>query len=198
MEALLWSMSRSGWRWGRSGGLYSGITPADLSLMAKRNNGRFPADHFVSVLRFGSGGPVHGTSDMPFWRPLFRSLDSPPHENKVQLRIRNLSKVCRILTTKVALADTDIFKTPSGNPPAGWRPGENANTWRRSLLKRRLRFYRGPTKGRKCGDRTREPSETCFLLPRNLFRSQLSRLPKPRHRVISGRIRIVGVIACGC
>ena len=30
--------------------------PADLSLMAKRNNGKFPAEHFAAVLRFGSGG----------------------------------------------------------------------------------------------------------------------------------------------
>jgi mono/diheme cytochrome c family protein len=74
--------------------------PADLSLMAKRNNGKFPADHFVSVLRFGSGGPIHGTSDMPFWGPLFRSLDSPPQENKVQLRIRNLSKFVESLQQK--------------------------------------------------------------------------------------------------
>jgi mono/diheme cytochrome c family protein len=66
--------------------------PADLSLLAKRNNGKFPADHFAYVLRFGIGGPVHGTSDMPFWGPLFRS-----HTDR---RIRNLSAFVESLQQK--------------------------------------------------------------------------------------------------
>jgi mono/diheme cytochrome c family protein len=66
--------------------------PADLSLMAKRNNGKFPAEHFASVLRVGIGGPVHGTSDMPFWGPLFRS-----HTDR---RIRNLSAFVESLQQK--------------------------------------------------------------------------------------------------
>ena len=66
--------------------------PADLSLMAKRNNGKFPAEHFASVLRSGIGGPVHGTSDMPFWGPLFRS-----HADR---RIRDLSAFVESLQQK--------------------------------------------------------------------------------------------------
>ena len=62
--------------------------PADLSLMAKRNNGKFPAERFASVLRFGSGGHGHGTSDMPIWGPLFRSQS----KDLVELRIHNLSE----------------------------------------------------------------------------------------------------------
>jgi hypothetical protein len=61
--------------------------PADLSLMAKRNNGKFPAEHFASVLQFGTESHAHGTSDMPIWGPLFRSQN----KDLVQLRIYNLS-----------------------------------------------------------------------------------------------------------
>jgi len=62
--------------------------PADLSLMAKRNNGKFPEDHFASVLQFGTGSHAHGTSDMPIWGPLFRSQN----KDLVGIRIHNLSE----------------------------------------------------------------------------------------------------------
>jgi len=75
--------------------------PQDLTLMAKRNNGKFPSDHFASVLRFGSAGHVHGTSDMPLWGPLFRSLHPEPgSENLVELRIHNLSEYVKSLQQK--------------------------------------------------------------------------------------------------
>ena len=70
--------------------------PADLTLMAKRNNGKFPADHFKSVLRLGSGGRAHGTSDMPVWGSLFR----PREEPLVELRIGNLTKYVESLQQK--------------------------------------------------------------------------------------------------
>jgi mono/diheme cytochrome c family protein len=70
--------------------------PQNLSLMAKRNNGKFPAEHFAAVLRFGDGGHEHGTSDMPLWGPLFRSLDSQ-QETRVKLRIYNLSEYVKSL-----------------------------------------------------------------------------------------------------
>jgi len=75
--------------------------PQDLSLMAKRNNGKFPVDRFASVLRFGDGGHEHGTSDMPFWGPLFRSLHpGPGSENLAELRIHNLSEFVESLQQK--------------------------------------------------------------------------------------------------
>ena len=60
--------------------------PADLTMLAKNNNGKFPADHFEAVLRFGAAGHAHGTSDMPVWGPLF----SAQNKSLVQLRISNL------------------------------------------------------------------------------------------------------------
>jgi len=61
--------------------------PPDLTMLAKPNNGKFPAGHFASVLRFGEGTHPHGTSDMPIWGPLFRSQN----KDLVELRIHNLS-----------------------------------------------------------------------------------------------------------
>jgi mono/diheme cytochrome c family protein len=47
--------------------------PPDLTTMAKRNHGKFPAQDFVAVLNFGTKSHAHGTVDMPLWGDLFRS-----------------------------------------------------------------------------------------------------------------------------
>lgn len=66
------------------------IPPADLTQLAKKNGGKFPMDHVMTVLRTGSASTAHGSSDMPIWGPLFRSLD-PTVSVVVDQRIRNLS-----------------------------------------------------------------------------------------------------------
>jgi mono/diheme cytochrome c family protein len=73
--------------------------PPDLSLLAKRNNGEFPADRFRSVLCFGGGGHAHGTSDMPIWGPLFRSQEEVTlfPQGAAELRIHNLSEFVKSL-----------------------------------------------------------------------------------------------------
>ena len=63
--------------------------PADLTLLAKNNHGEFPADHIWAILQFGAKAPAHGSSDMPVWGRLFRSLD-PNDPGKVNQRIQNL------------------------------------------------------------------------------------------------------------
>jgi mono/diheme cytochrome c family protein len=60
--------------------------PQDLTTMAERNNGKFPADHFAALLRFGTESRAHGTSDMPIWGPLFTKHG----KDIVELRIANL------------------------------------------------------------------------------------------------------------
>jgi hypothetical protein len=74
-------------------------TPMDLSMMARRNNGKFPADRVASVLKFGSSGHEHGTSDMPLWGPLFRSLDKPLSGDP-GLRIHNVTEFVKSLQQK--------------------------------------------------------------------------------------------------
>ncbi len=62
--------------------------PANLSLLAKKNNGKFPADHIANILRSGVAG-AHGSTDMPVWGPLFSQV-SGRNDAVVQMRIANL------------------------------------------------------------------------------------------------------------
>jgi mono/diheme cytochrome c family protein len=62
--------------------------PADLSRLAQRNGGAFPAESVRAQLT-GKARPMpaHGTSDMPVWGPIFRYFES---DIRVQERIGNL------------------------------------------------------------------------------------------------------------
>jgi mono/diheme cytochrome c family protein len=62
--------------------------PANLTQLAKKNNGKFPGDHVANVLRKGVAG-AHGSSDMPVWGPLFSSV-SGRDDSIIQMRISNL------------------------------------------------------------------------------------------------------------
>ena len=62
--------------------------PANLTQLAKKNNGKFPADHVAEVLRSGVAG-AHGSTDMPVWGPLFAAV-SGGDQSVVQMRIANL------------------------------------------------------------------------------------------------------------
>lgn len=75
------------------------IAPADLTLLAKKNNGKFPSDHVMTVLRQGSPSASHGNTDMPVWGPLFKSLN-PSAPELVDQRIRNLSRYIESLQAK--------------------------------------------------------------------------------------------------
>ena len=63
--------------------------PADLTGLAKKDGGKYPAAHVASVMRGQATTPSHGSQDMPVWGPLFSSL-SPGHDAQVQQRITNL------------------------------------------------------------------------------------------------------------
>ena len=66
-------------------------SPADLTTLAKRSSdGSFPRDRVATLLKNGTGPSAHGSSDMPIWGPLFKSLD-PTHDIAVQQRIKNLN-----------------------------------------------------------------------------------------------------------
>jgi mono/diheme cytochrome c family protein len=73
--------------------------PADLTTLAKRPGGKFPADYVATVLRFGPGFSEHGSSEMPVWGPLFQYLDNR-NEAAVQQRIRNLCDYLQSLQQK--------------------------------------------------------------------------------------------------
>ena len=63
--------------------------PIDLTLLAKKDGGKYPAAHVAAVIRGQAGTPSHGSEDMPVWGPLFSSI-SQRHPAQVQLRVANL------------------------------------------------------------------------------------------------------------
>jgi mono/diheme cytochrome c family protein len=60
----------------------------DLTLMAKKKNGRFPDGDVFQVIKWGGGIVGHGSKEMPVWGTAFRTLDHD--EAEVNLRINSL------------------------------------------------------------------------------------------------------------
>lgn len=73
--------------------------PTDLTAMAQKNGGKYPAPHVAAVIRGQSTTPSHGSQDMPVWGPLFSSI-SQGHEGQVQQRITNLVSYIESLQAK--------------------------------------------------------------------------------------------------
>ena len=73
--------------------------PTDLTQLARKHDGKFPANSVASILKFGNGPASHGSADMPVWGPLFQSLDKY-HDSIVQQRISNLVSYIETLQEK--------------------------------------------------------------------------------------------------
>ena len=73
--------------------------PTDLTQLAKKHDGKYPANSVASVLKFGGGPGVHGSADMPVWGPLLQSLDKF-HDAVAQQRISNLVSYIESLQAK--------------------------------------------------------------------------------------------------
>jgi mono/diheme cytochrome c family protein len=63
--------------------------PTDLTGLAQKNGGKYPASHVAAVIKGQAMTPSHGSQDMPVWGPLFSGI-SQGHEGQVQQRITNL------------------------------------------------------------------------------------------------------------
>ena len=61
--------------------------PADLTQIAKRNGGKFPAAGVRMTISGETVVAAHGTRDMPMWGPLFHAVEGDP---TAVLRLRNL------------------------------------------------------------------------------------------------------------
>jgi mono/diheme cytochrome c family protein len=62
--------------------------PADLTLIARRNGGHFPAvrmEDYVTGNREPMAPPAHGSMDMPVWGPIFQALDPQDVLNRVRI-----------------------------------------------------------------------------------------------------------------
>jgi mono/diheme cytochrome c family protein len=69
------------------------VAPPDLTTLAEKNGGVFPADRVRTVLQFGVMTQAHGSAEMPVWGDLLRTLHSTsPNTNMVvNQRILNLT-----------------------------------------------------------------------------------------------------------
>jgi mono/diheme cytochrome c family protein len=69
------------------------VHPSDLTLLSQVNGGTFPANHVMTVLKFGVENRAHGTPDMPIWGDLMLTLHgtSPDNVTVVHQRIVNLT-----------------------------------------------------------------------------------------------------------
>jgi mono/diheme cytochrome c family protein len=62
--------------------------PADLTSLARRSGGAFPADQVRDfIVGTGRALPAHGTTEMPVWGPMFRAFES---DARARERIGNL------------------------------------------------------------------------------------------------------------
>jgi hypothetical protein len=75
--------------------------PTNLTMLAKNNNGKYPAERVYTVLKFGTSVPAHGNIQMPVWNTLFRSLNPMDDPGAVtQLRIHNLVEYIQSIQAK--------------------------------------------------------------------------------------------------
>ncbi len=73
--------------------------PPDLTVLAQKDGGKYPAAHVAAVIRGQADMASHGSKDMPVWGPLFSSI-SQGHESQVQQRIANLVDYIQTLQVK--------------------------------------------------------------------------------------------------
>jgi mono/diheme cytochrome c family protein len=76
------------------------LWPPDLTQLAKKNNGTYPAMHVSEVVdgEFGKAS-AHGSREMPIWGPVFRSM-AHGHSDNAQLRINSIVKYVESLQQK--------------------------------------------------------------------------------------------------
>jgi mono/diheme cytochrome c family protein len=87
------------------------VPPTDLTTLAERNKGTFPAARVEAVLKGTEklSTPAHGSSDMPVWGPIFQGLDTRAEVN--ESRISNLVKYIESIQAK-AKAEGPIRDSP--------------------------------------------------------------------------------------
>jgi mono/diheme cytochrome c family protein len=73
--------------------------PADLTQLARKNNGTFPEVHVINFITGEDVVAAHGSRDMPIWGDLFRSL-SPNAQEVSKLRVANLADYVKSLQAR--------------------------------------------------------------------------------------------------
>ena len=75
------------------------VPPTDLTTMATKNGGKYPAIKVAAIIRGEEVLAAHGTKEMPIWGALFWSM-SGGHEAEVQQRVTNLNQYIESLQKK--------------------------------------------------------------------------------------------------
>ena len=75
------------------------VVPADLTLLAKADNGKYPSMRVTAVLNGQANLAPHGNKDMPVWGPIFFHM-SQGHEGEVTPRVANLNHYIESLQAK--------------------------------------------------------------------------------------------------
>ena len=75
------------------------VPPPNLTTLARKNGGKYPADHVMNAIQGDLRLPAHGSKEMPAWGDLFWCM-SQGHSSEVQLRITNLNKYIESLQAK--------------------------------------------------------------------------------------------------
>jgi mono/diheme cytochrome c family protein len=74
-------------------------TPTNLTSLAVKNGGTFPASHVATEIQGSAMVPAHGSKDMPVWGPIFMTMGG--HDAaQVQLRARNLTNYLESIQVK--------------------------------------------------------------------------------------------------
>jgi mono/diheme cytochrome c family protein len=73
--------------------------PPDLTMLAKKNRGRFPDGNIYQVIKWGGGISGHGSKEMPVWGKTFMA-NGKSSEQEVDLRIRALIRYLGTLQEK--------------------------------------------------------------------------------------------------
>ncbi len=72
------------------------VQPSDLTMIAARNNGKFPEMEVVNILNGTKEIASHGSNEMPIWGALFRTLNGH-NANVADLRMRNIAEYLKTI-----------------------------------------------------------------------------------------------------
>jgi mono/diheme cytochrome c family protein len=75
------------------------VPPADLTLLAEKNGGKYPTVKVSSMIRGEETVASHGSKEMPVWGKLFWTM-SGGREAEVMQRVSNLNKYLESLQKK--------------------------------------------------------------------------------------------------
>jgi mono/diheme cytochrome c family protein len=78
------------------------IRPADLTLLASHNNGKFDADQVFKIIDGRKTVKGHGGADMPIWGDAFKTSHGGYDEAAVKLKIESLVEYLESIQVKKA------------------------------------------------------------------------------------------------